>query len=373
MRISLPFVALFVACFSASCSRPESTPEPVRAVRTITVGADDAGGMHEYAAEIRARVESRLSFRVPGKMVRRQAELGQRVAAGAVLAELDPEDLRLAHGAAQAALQSAQVNLELAQADHRRTKELRDQGFISGAELERRETVLKAAQAAVAQARAQAEVQANQAAYSRLIANASGVITGIDAEPGAVLAAGTPVLRLAHDGPRDAVFVVPEDALERVRALRGQPGALRVKLWGSERPLAATVREVAAAADPVTRTFLVKADVGAAEVQLGQTAAAQLELPRRQGIVKLPLTAVTQQQGRSSVWLVEPASMTVKVQPIVVGGADGNSVVVAGGLVPGQIVVTAGVHVLTPGQKVKWYDGPGAAPAAASAPAGAKP
>lgn len=355
LRITTLLVA---SAMLAACSRPAVAPEPVRAVRTMTIASDRAGGVHEYAAEVRARTESRLSFRVPGKMLRRPAELGMRVKAGQVLAELDPADLRLQQAAAAAALKSAQVNLELARADFGRYKDLRDKGFISAAELERRETTLKAAEAGVEQARAQAEVQGNQTDYAVLRAAVPGVITGIDAEPGAVLAAGAPVLRLAHDGPRDVVFSVPEDALGGVAPLVGRRGALRVRLWGREQTLPATVREVAAAADPVTRTFLVKADVGDAAVELGQTAAVLIDLPPRDGVARLPLSAVTQQQGRTAVWLVDAASMTVQLQPVVVAGADQNSVVVASGLQPGQIVVTAGVHVLTPGQKVKWYQAP---------------
>jgi multidrug efflux pump subunit AcrA (membrane-fusion protein) len=124
------------------------------------------------------------------------------------------------------------------------------------------------------------------------------------------------------------------------------------------------VREVAAAADPVTRTFLVKADLGAANVQLGQTLTVTMALPPREGVTRLPLTAVMQQQGQTAVWLVDSASMTVKAQPITVAGADGNDVVVSSGLTAGQVVVTAGVHVLTPGQKVKLYKAADTAPPA---------
>jgi RND family efflux transporter MFP subunit len=189
---------------------------------------------------------------------------------------------------------------------------------------------------------------------------------------GAVLAAGAPVLRLAHDGPRDVVFTVPEDSAAGIRALVGAAGAIRVRPWAGTTEWPATVREVAAAADPTTRTFLVKADVGAAPVQLGQTMTAVVESPRREGVTKLPLAAVTRQQGQTAVWLLDKATMTVKVQPIAVAGADGNSVVVASGLSPGQTVVTAGVHVLTPGQKVKLYEPPAeASPGPAAAlPAG---
>jgi multidrug efflux pump subunit AcrA (membrane-fusion protein) len=116
----------------------------------------------------------------------------------------------------------------------------------------------------------------------------------------------------------------------------------------------------------VTRTFLVKADVGSAALLLGQTVTALVPGPRQVGVITLPLSAVTQQQGQTAVWLVDRASMTVRLQSIGVGGADGNAVLVAEGLSPGQTVVTAGVHVLTPGQKVRFYEASTAPAAAAS-------
>jgi len=355
MRTSLSL--LLAAAVLAACSKPAPPPEAVRAVRTQVVSADSAGGVHEYAAEVRARTESRLSFRVAGKVVRRAVNLGDTVKAGQVLAQLDPQDLRLGQEAARAAVNSAQVNWQQADADFKRFKELRDQGFISAAELERRETTLKAARAQLDQARAQSSVQVNQAAYTTLSADAAGVITGVDAEPGAVVAAGTPVLRLAQDGPRDVLFSVPEDQVAELRTLAQAPGALKVRLWGEgQRLLPASVREVSAAADPATRTFLVKADIGAAAVRLGQTATVLVDRPRTVGVIKLPLSAVMEMQGKASVWVVDKASMTVKPQPIQVAGADGNTVLVSAGLQPGQTVVTAGVHVLTPGQKVKFYE-----------------
>jgi membrane fusion protein, multidrug efflux system len=349
-------LSLAAAAAVLGCSKPEPPPEPVRAVRTLVVGSEDAQGVQEYAAEVRARTESRLGFRVGGKLLSRPADLGDAVRAGQLLAQLDPQDLRLGQEAARAAVQAAVVNAEQAAADFKRFKELRDQGFISSAELERRETALKAAQAQVQQATAQASVQGNQAAYSSLVATASGVITAVEAEVGAVVAAGTPVVRLAHDGPRDVVFSVPEDRAAFVRSLLDKPAAVKVRLWGNgAAAVPATVREVAASTDPVTRTFLVKADVGRADMKLGQTASVQIETPKVAGAIKLPLAAVIERQGQTAVWLLDPATMTVKPQPVQVAGAEGNRVVLASGLAPGQTVVTAGVHVLTPGQKVKRY------------------
>ncbi len=355
----------------AACAKPEPAPEPIRAVRTVTVSADAAGGVREYAADVRARTESRLGFRVGGKLVRRHVDVGSAVRAGQVLAQLDPQDLRLGQDAARAALVAAQANHDQIQADFQRFKELRDQGFISSAELERRDTALKAARAQLDQAKAQASVQGNQAAYSALLADASGVITAVDAEPGMVVAAGTPVLRLAHDGARDVVFSVPEDQVDLMKAMAAQPGRFKVRLWGATgEPLPAQIREIAAAADPVTRTFVVKADIGgeaSKSVRLGQTATMVVELPKAVGINKLPLSALKEEQGRTIVWVVDPSSMTVKAQPVQIAGADGNDAVVTAGLAPGQVVVTAGVHVLNPGQKVKLYADPTVAAAATTA------
>jgi RND family efflux transporter MFP subunit len=362
MRSTL-FIALAGAAVLAACSKTEPAAEPVRAVRTLTITNGAAGGTREYAAEIRARTESKLGFRVGGKITRRSANVGDTVKAGQVLAQLDPQDLKLAQESARAGLSAAQTNLELANADYKRYKDLRDQGFISSAELERRDTALKSAQAQFDQARAQAGVQGNQAAYAALVADSNGVITGVDAEPGMVVAAGSPVVRLAQDGPRDVVFSVPEDHVGDLRALARKPGALKVRLWGSTEAVSASIREVAAAADAVTRTFQIKADIGELPARLGQTATVLIELPQQSGVVRLPLSAVTELQGRTSVWLVDKNAqgvLSVKAQPIQVGGADGNTVVVAGGLAPGQVVVTAGVHVLSPGQQVKMYVEPSA-------------
>lgn len=372
MRLSSPIAPLTsaVALLTlVACAKTEPAADPVRAVRTMTVASDTAGGGYDYAAEIRARIESRLSFRVAGKLVQRLVNLGDRVHAGQPLARLDPQDLRLGQESARAAMAAARANLDQAQADFARYKELRDKEFISSAELERRENSLKAAQAQHRQAQAQAAVQANQASYAVLVADVSGVVTGIDAEPGTVLAAGSPVLRVALDGPRDAVFSVPEDKVGLIKSLAERPNSFSLRLWGQDAaPLPTTVREISAAADAVTRTFQVKADVGTAgsTVRLGQTATVHVELPRTPGVTKLPLSALKQEQGQSIVWLVDKASMTVKPQAVQIAGADGNDAVISGGLSPGQLVVTAGVHVLNSGQKVKLYAAPGQMPVVAA-------
>ena len=349
-------LAAAAALTLTACQPPPPAVEPVRAVRTSVVGMSPAQHQLEFAAEVRARVESRLGFRVPGKLVERTVELGQSVRAGQTLARLDPQDLKLGQEAARAALASAQAQQEVSESEFKRFVTLRDQGFISSAELERREAGVKSARAAVEQARAQLNVQANQSGYAALLADASGVITAVEAEPGMVVAAGAPVLRLAHDGPRDAWFNVPEDRVAAVRAMQGRTGQLSVRLWGADtRTWPATVREVAAAADPATRTFLVKADLGKAPVSLGQTATVVVPGPPKAQALLLPLTALLEQGGKSQVWVLDRASMTVQLRAVQTLAPVGNQIAIAGGLQPGETIVTAGVHTLSPGQKVTLY------------------
>jgi membrane fusion protein, multidrug efflux system len=367
--------ALMAVLVLAACGKQAAAPEPERAVRTLVLSADSAGLTHEYAGEIRARSESRLSFRVGGKLLARKVNLGDVVRPGQLLAQLDAQDLLLAQEAAKAGLAAARASRDQAGADLKRFIELKEQGFISAAELERRDTAFKAAQAQLEQARAQAGVQGNQASYAQLLADAGGVVTGVDAEPGMVVAAGMAIVRVAHDGPRDVVFSVPEDQLARLRAGAARPGALKVKIWGeaTEAMEAREVklREISAATDPVTRTFLIKADVGRLDARLGRTATVSLELPPQEQAIKLPLAAVLQQQGQTAVWILDPATMRVNPTPVRVAGADGNAVVIAAGLRPGQEVVVAGVHVLTPGQKVRRYQAATPASATATPPASA--
>jgi membrane fusion protein, multidrug efflux system len=362
-------LALSISVALAACSRPEAPQEPVRSVKVLTVAMEDPQSGHEFAGEVRARVESRLGFRVAGKVIRRQAELGQRVKAGQLLAQLDARDYQLAADAARAQVAAASTNRDLAAADFKRYAALKDQNFISGAELERREANLKAAQAQLDQARAQLAAQGNQAGYANLVADVSGVVTGIEAEPGQVVAAGAPIVRIAQDGPRDVVFSVPEDKVAAIRS--GSDVAVRV--WADGTVLAGKVREVAASADPVTRTYAVKVGLhAAANPPLGATV---YVLPRSLGqtatpVIKLPTSALRKAGQDTAVWVLDKSTMTLASQPVEVASADGNEAVISSGLQPGMLVVSAGVHVLSQGQKVALYQdrtAPGTAAAAQAA------
>lgn len=345
-------VLLFAAI--SACSERQAAPEPVRAVRVMTVSAGSVTASQEYAAELLPQAESRLGFRVGGKVVRRAVQVGQHVKAGQLLAQLDAVDYRLAADVSKAQVASAQANLELASAEFKRYTGLREQNFISAAELERREANYKSALFQLQQTQAQAASQGNQTGYTSLIADVSGVVTAVDMELGQVVGAATPVVRVAQDGPRDAVFAIPEDKVGAIHI--GM--AADVRVWASGTMLAGVVREIAPSADPVTRTFTVKVALKGADVPaLGTTVSV---LPRasvagvKEGI-SLPTSALFRAGDKTAVWVLDSAAMTVKKVAITLGDVQGNEVLVTSGIKPGDQVVTAGVHVLTEGQKVALY------------------
>ena len=371
-RAGLLLCTLALGAALAGCSRPEPPPEPVRAVKLLTVGASEVQAQRLFAADVRARVESRLGFRVAGKLVQRHVELGQAVRAGQLLAQLDARDYRLAVQAAQAQVAAATTQRDLAQADYERFAQLKAQNFISGAELDRRRASLQAAQAQLTQALAQASGQGNQENYTQLRADADGVVTAIEAEPGQVLEPGQTVLRLAQGGARDAVFAVPEDLVGQLRV--GQEVAVRPWGGGAEgaAKLRATVRDIAASADPVTRTFTVKAALSGSPLPpLGATLTVYPSAFAPSGVqaLRLPTSALWAQGQQTAVWVFDAASSTVRAQVIEVAQVDGNEVLVRAGLQAGAQVVATGVHVLAPGQKVSIYQAKTAPEAAKQAQA----
>ena len=369
MRFSLAFsrplltrsttAALLSSIFIlAGCSRPEAAPDPIRSVKLVTIEPVALHMTATYAGEVRARTESSLGLRVGGKLIARPTQVGQRVRAGEVLAQIDPSDYELGVQAAQAQVSAATTQRDLAQANLKRFEALRQQGFISDAEIEQRTASLKAAQANLAQAQAQASAQSNQADYTRLLATASGVITSADAEVGQVVAAGQTVVRLAHDGPRDAVFSVSEgDAL---RLKTGQ--VMQVTLSSTGQTMSGSVREIAASADPATRTYMVKLSIDTTNaLPLGATVNIAANVtPTGAVALKLPTSALRQEGQGSAVWVFDPATSTVRSQAVTLGDLDGNEVTITAGLQAGQRVVAAGVHVLSEGQNVTVYTPPGA-------------
>ncbi|WP_025917997.1 efflux RND transporter periplasmic adaptor subunit [Herminiimonas sp. CN] len=346
---TLPLLIALATAVSG-CSKPVPKAEEIRPVRVIRLGAQQAEVVAEFSGDVRARVESRLGFRVGGKIIARKVDVGTVVTPGQVLMQLDPQDLQLVQAQAQAALQAAQSNRDLARAELSRYQELRGKNFVSQAVLDAKQTAYTAAESNVAQARAALKGQSNQAGYATLVSDVDGVVTAVDAELGQVVAAGTPVLRIAQAGDKEVVVGIPEDKVATLRSIAD----VRVRIWANPQAvLQGKLRELSPVADPVTRTYVAKITIlnAPAEVKLGMTAYASFAAKTPAAMFAVPLTALWQDKATTSVWLVENGA--VRLVPVQIGGTSGDDVLLAGGVTAGQTIVTAGVNLLKSGQKVK--------------------
>lgn len=343
--LSSPLLALIGL---AGCSKKVEQSEDIRPVRTLTLAPGSTEASMELSGEVVPRYESRLGFHVGGKIIARKVEVGSVVKRGQVLMQLDATDLQLSQAQAKAAVSGADSQLALARADLERYRELRAKNFVSQAVLDAKEASYKAAQSAHDQASAGLKVQANQSSYTTLVADAEGVVTALDAEVGQVVPPGSPVVRLARTGAIEVKVSIPEDRVEAIR----QAKSVTVRTWAQrDNAVPGVVREIAPAADPATRTFIARVALSkaTADIRLGMTATVNLSVPLPPSI-RVPLTALLNDQGKTSVWVVEKGK--VKLVPIEVARPQGNEILVASGLDAGQEVVIAGVHLLREGQKV---------------------
>ncbi|TFW27065.1 efflux RND transporter periplasmic adaptor subunit [Duganella callida] len=354
--------SLLLAAALAGCSRPAEKTEDIRPVRVIKLVGSDVDVNAEFSGEVRARVESRLGFRVGGKIISRKVDVGTLVRKGQVLMQLDPQDLQLSQAQALANLRAAETNRDLAKAELARYQELRSKSFVSQTVLDSKESTYKAAQATVDAQQAMYRGQSNQAAYSALLSDTDGVVTSVDAEIGQVVSPGTPVVRVAKSGEKEIVIGIPEDKVDTLR----QVPDVQVRLWADpDHSVAGRIREISPVADPSTRTYTFKVAIpdSLAEAKLGMTAVVQFASRTATPQIKVPLTALFYEKSASSVWVVENG--VVRLVPVTIGGVAGNDIILAGGVQAGQTVVTAGVNLLKPGQKVTILgDDLGMAPAA---------
>jgi RND family efflux transporter MFP subunit len=343
-------MSMMLVATLAACSKPVEKTEDIRPVRAIKLASSDIDVNAEFSGEVRARVESRLGFRVGGKIVARKVDVGTLVKQGQVLMQLDPQDLKLSQAQALAGLRAAETNRDLAKAELQRYQELRSKSFVSQAVLDAKDSTYKAAQANVDASQAAYRGQSNQAGYAALVSDVDGVVTEVDAEVGQVVSPGTPVVRVAKAGEKEIVIGLPEDKVETLRRVRD----VQVRLWADPKKLVAgKIREISPVADPSTRTYTVKVSIpdSLAEAKLGMTAVVQFASKTATPQIKVPLTALFYEKAATSVWVVEGGA--VKLVPVSIGGVAGNEIILASGVTSGQTVVTAGVNLLKPGQKVK--------------------
>ena len=354
-RCSPPWACLILAVVAAVLVSCKPSEEPAaqqpRPVRVVTVERQHASDAVSLTGQIEAETEVNLSFRVGGRMIARSVNVGDRVKSGQIVARLEPEPAENALRVARANLASALSLLTKTRNDFNRQDELLRGGWTTRVRHDQALQAFQAAQAQVDAARASEAVAEDNLAYTELIADGPGHVTTIGAEPGEVVQPGRMIVQLAREGGRDAVFDFPARMIQEAH----YDPIVTVTLT-SDPSVRATgrVREIAPQADPVTRTFRVRVGLDAPPeaMRLGSTVTGSIALEGTAGI-SIPASALTRAQGQPAVWIVDPAASTVSLHPIDVERYDLARVVVAQGLEPGDVVVTAGVQALRPGEKVR--------------------
>ncbi len=335
MKPALIFVAL--SLLVSACSKEAPPPAKIpRPALTHLVGELAGAGSNVYSGEIRARNESALAFRVGGKIVARLVDAGTQVKAGQVLARLDAADTGL-----QASVALAQY--QLAEAEVKRYRELRNKGFVSQSALDVKEVAFKAAAS-------QSGLTRNQSDYTTLRADHDGVVAATLAEAGQVVAAGQPVLRLAQAGGREVAIAIPEAQFAQRKL--GDKAEI-VLLAGEGKALSGRLRELSPSADPASRTYAARVLLdGAANPALGMTARVSFGGDQRNGGFLVPLSAIFQQGEQAALWIVG-ADDTLSLRPVKVAAWRDDGAVIASGVAAGERIVSAGVHKLTVGEKIR--------------------
>ena len=343
--------AALIAATLAGCGKPVPPPAAARPVQTVTVERHAEGETVSLTGQVRAKDQVSLAFRIDGRMIDRPVHVGDVLTAGQVVARLDPQNQQNELRSAQANLASAEAVLTQTRLAFLRNQTLVKEGAVSRAKFDEAQQDFATAQAKVDAAQADLRIEQDRLGYTTLFADAPGAVTATGAEPGEVVRTGQMIVQLARQGGRDAVFDVPEQLI-----LTGPRDPVVELALSNDPKVTATgrVREVAPQADPATRTFQVKVGIinPPDGMRLGATVTGRIKLPAPPG-VEVPPSALTEANGRPAVWVFDAQSKTVSLRNVDVLRYDVAAVVISHGLETGDIVVTAGVQTLHPGQKVR--------------------
>jgi RND family efflux transporter MFP subunit len=347
--------AALIAATVAGCDQPGPAASQPRAVRAVTVERRATGQTLSLTGHVRAKDQVSVAFRLDGRVLERPVTVGDVLRPGQIIARLDKQDEENALRSAQADLASVEAQRKQARLTFARQQELLKDGWTPRAKFDEAQQALATAEAQVDAAQAKLRIARDQLSYTVLVADAPSAVTAVGAEPGEVLRAGQMVVQLAVQGARDVVFDAPE------QLVRTAPRDPIVEIVLNDDPLVTAsgrVREVAPQADATTRTFQVK--VGIVDpppaMRLGSTVTGRITLPLPAGL-EVPASALTESEGRPAVWVVDAQSRTVSLRKVDVAHYAQASVLISDGLQNGELVVTAGVQTLHPGQKVQILGG----------------
>ena len=345
--LTLATLALLAACQRAD----EASAPEIRPVRVTTIENRSASGSVSLTGTVQAQTEINQSFRIDGRLIERMVDIGDSVKPGQLVARLDPQNEESSLQSARAQLTAARAQLVEARTNHARMRDLVAQDAVPRASFDQAVALLQTAESQVESVQSQVSLAQNRLSYTRLLSDVAGVVTARGAEPGEVVSVGRMIVQVAREGARDAVLDVPG----RIKDVAPKNPEITVALTDDPRvTVAGQIREVAPRADPVTGTFAVRVRLidPPPAMRLGSTVTAKMQLPEALAI-EVPASALVRADGKTAVWVVDQASSTVSLRNVQLGGGDANTVQVAAGLNPGDVVVIAGAQALRPGQKVR--------------------
>ena len=324
---------------------PRTQPE---LVRTSKVGVA-SGSSRSFTGVVTARVQSNWGFRIPGKITNRLVDTGQFVRAGQLLMTIDQTDYSHAITARNETVAAAKAKAEQAAADEALYRGLVKTGAISASTYDQVKAASDAAQAELQAAQAQAHVAQDEGDYSKLTADADGIVVETTAEPGQVVAAGQTVVRLAHAGPREAAVNLPETT----RPALGSTAYAEV--YGSSARYPARLRQLSDAADLQTRTFEARYVLEGEEAKapLGATVTVQLEANAANDLVEVPIGSIFDRGSGPGVWVMNPSTSTISFQRVQIHELGNETATLSGGVQPGQQIIALGAHLLHDGQHVR--------------------
>lgn len=361
------FAVLASVCGLVGGCGPNAAPVDSRIPVRVTVAGlssgagpvDDAAPF--YAAIIASPTESPVAFRIAGRLVGRSVDVGSTVAAGTALGRIDPAPFELALDGARGSAAAGRAGLRQAENELARNMPLAAERIVPPAQIDRLTSERDTARARLVEAESRMRAARNDVSYTILRSPISGVVTEVSAEPGQYFAAGQIAFRVAQTTALEALADVPESVVGSLRP--GMPVIVELTAAGDTK-VSARIREVAAAADPATRTYRVKATLqGVGGARIGMTA--RVRFPSAGDVagkggrnsVRLPAGALFNKGDRPAVWIVRRDGQSLELRPVTVGSYAGDSFVVKQGIAPGERVVTAGVHRLDARQRVRIWDG----------------
>lgn len=344
-----------VCAMLAACGEKPDAPPPVRPVLSMVVTPVGARNIN-IVGTVQPRFSTDYGFRMIGRLIARPVDVGEIVKKDQTLAAVDAIAAELAVRASLAALTTAQGQAVNAAGTAERQRKLIETGATSNATVDSAEQANAAAQASVIRAQAELTKAREQLGYTKIKANYAGVVTAVGVQVGQIVAPGQTVVTVARPDVREAVIDVAANLAYSLRV--GMPLTVALQLDPAIRAKG-KIREIGPQSDSLTRLRRVRVTLEQPPdlFRLGSTVSVLIpEAPG--GGIQLPATAVLNKDGKSYVWVFDPATQSVSTREVQAAPGVDGLVTVASGIAAGVRVITAGVHHLKNGQKVRLEQGP---------------